>query len=472
MFLMPRLVLSSVLVIFFLLNSAPSRAGGALYVSTTGNASAWDNSTAVAFHPESGTCAGFSNSAMLDIIADDLTVWSGLNEVNLSLEQVTGSIGQVGIDNYESYLFLSQNADISLVSDGLSPVVFDDDAAIIAEVTGEENKYLVLGLAGAVGFNSDYSTIQEGQALFNCRCLTNHPAGPCYTSDNQSVVEVTEEELDFIIVHEMGHFLNLDHSQVNLTQFENGNDSDDKDIPIMFPFVFDPGETITARRDDIQALAGIYPAADFTDEWCLISGNLKDKNGNDLRCADMWAEDGDPGHTVAGVSGALAAAEDTNSDGDTTDSGECSTNCGYFAMYQKAGVEYAVTVKPIETTFVGGSSVGPCVDSQLTTIEEEQVATVTSSQCSAGSTIALGDITTTSSGGVSSGSSGGGTGGGAEGSDSDLNPVGYTCALSPHVAVSSSGYLLLCFVWFCLMALRFNIQNPRFKILKSENFEY
>jgi hypothetical protein len=164
-----------------------------------------------------------------------------------------------------------------------------------------------------------------------------------------------------------------------------------------------------------------------------------DVDGNELRCADVQAITSDTADTVAQISGTLAVTVDgvgaNAADGDTVDDGECTSNCGYFALYLTPGKDYTVNVEPIYESFVGGSGMGPCYAAQLDTITEEEVATVSSAQCTAGTTLSLGSITTTSTGGVTDGGSSGSSGSSGNGSDpyenyDELNPVGYGCALS------------------------------------------
>ena len=58
-------------------------------------------------------------------------------------------------------------------------------------------------------------------------------------------------------------------------------------------------------------------------------------------------------------------------------------------------------MRAIESAFIGGSGISPCATAQLSTvIDENAVATVSSSQCIGGTTVALGDIATSSTGGI------------------------------------------------------------------------
>lgn len=406
-------------------------AGGPLYLTASGTASVWDNTEAISYHPESGSCGPFSNAEMLTKLEDDLAAWTDLTEVNLDFSQVTGEVTLMDSTSYTTFFYTgtSEESDLDKTVDLVNPIIFDDDAGITAEVAGEENQYLLLGFASPVGFSDDDSEITDGQAVINCRCLEGHDSGACLL-DDESTVTYTEDQLDFTIVHEMGHFLNLDHTQVNIDLYDNGDDSDDSDIPIMFPVIPDTVDVLAARRDDLVALADMYPADEFAATGCVVTGDLLDAEGNELRCADVWAETDDLTDTVSTVSGTFAVTSDDNEDGDTTDSGECTSSCGFFSLFLETGKDFTLTVKPIESTFVGSSGMGPCRSSQLETIDLEDIATVSSAQCSGGTTLYLGEFTTTSTGGVGETTSGAGGGGESSGSDADdLNPVGYWCSL-------------------------------------------
>lgn len=420
-------------------------AGGALTISDSGDPAAWNNTTTIVYHTEDGTCGNYSNTEILAKIETDLGVWEDVEEAEISFGQVTGILGQVNVDNYADYFYLGTGSDDALAEDDINPVIFDDDAEIIYELAGDGNEYVVLGITAVVGYSSDYSEITDAEVIINCRCLEDHPSGPCY--EGSTLIEYTESDLDFTLAHEMGHFINLDHSQVNINYYGDGDDDNDEDIPIMFPISISVLSSFAARTDDKIALATIYPSSTFDDEKCLVTGTLVDTEGDEVRCVDVWAEAADPADTVSQVSGAFAIAEDDNDDGDTVDSGECTSGCGYFQLYLEPGADYELNIYDINSLFVGGSSVGPCINSQLALgFDGDSIANVSSSQCVAGTTVSLGEINlgvdvTAADYGDDSGDDdddgdddGGAGAGGASGYDDDLNPVGYGCALQSLVA--------------------------------------
>jgi hypothetical protein len=165
-----------------------------------------------------------------------------------------------------------------------------------------------------------------------------------------------------------------------------------------------------------------------------------DADGNSLRCADVQAVPSDISNTVAFVSGALAAAEDQNDDGDTVDDGECNSGCGEFQLYLTPGTDYTITVMPINSAFTSGSSLSPCFNEQLDTIEEEAILEISGVDCEAGHPSDIGNLQTTSTGGTSDGdsqttdsgdSSSDSSGSGGGSFESAENPIGYLCSLQP-----------------------------------------
>lgn len=402
-------------------------------VTTTGTVATWGENPTVSYHPEEGACSAFSNSDMLTKFDTLMDLWADLTETDLTFLAVPERLTDIDSDNYQTYIYTASGTttnDLTL-ADGFNVVAFDDDGEITAAIAGTANKFNVLGFASINIFSQSTGIISDGQAVINCRCVTGHPTlGNC--TSGGSIITVSEDELDFTILHEMGHFLNLDHTQVNYELFTNSITSDDVDIPVMFPVSFEDDQ-ITPRTDDKAALGALYPSTSFLAAKCLVTGTVTDSDGNALRCADIEAIAVDPADTVSYVSGSAAAAQDVNDDDDTVDSGECESGCGDFELYLDPSKTYTLTILPIDENLVGGSGVGPCINAQLETITEQTLATITGTECMAGGTLNLGTIITGSSGGTSSGGGGSGagevTGTGIEKTTEANNPIGYGCSL-------------------------------------------
>lgn len=390
------------ILFFFLLVLFPQwvLAGGPFYVTSDGAPIVWDTSSAIPLHPESGTCADFSNGDMLAKIATNIAYWELIDGIDLEFDVEAGEIGEdIDGDNYTDYLVDSSD-DAGLV-DNLNPVMFDDDGEIVVAVFGDGNQFAVLGFAGPDGFSDDATEYTDGQALFNCLCL----AGNENNADCQDLgVTFSEDDLDFTMTHEIGHMIGFDHTQVNqamadASSCDTATSGDCDDIPVMYPVAWDSADQITPTVDDKVIALTLYGQDGWEDDFCTVTGALTDADSNELRCADVQALTDDTADTVAVVSGAFAPAEDTDGDGYTDGDGECTSDCGSFTLY---GLDpdktYTLTVKPVDSGWTGGSGIGPC-STQNEGVVEEEITTVEG--CTAGATEELGTIQTESSGGTS-----------------------------------------------------------------------
>lgn len=363
---------------------SPVFAGGALVVvPTSGEPAAWESPLSI--HPEAGSCASFTNAAMVAKVVENISVWEDVENASVDFLVVEGSISaDVDGDNYNSYY--ADAASDTGFNDDKSPIIFDDDGEIISALFGNFAEFTILGFAGSVSFSTDYTTIEEGQAVINCRCLSGNAAGDC-----DAGIVFSEDDLDFTILHEMGHFLNLDHTQVNQSiavgECNTAVTGDCDDLPTMYPQAVDAGDQLTLTQDDQIALLRIYGSDKLESNYCQVTGTLADASGTALKCADVQGIATDTADTVSVVTGQFSPRDDVTF--------ECSSDCGNFALKGlQPGKTYTVTVKPIDSSWVNASSVGPCTTSQMTGIVEEEIASVTS--CTGGQVIELGTVATDS----------------------------------------------------------------------------
>lgn len=427
--------------------SSSAWAGQALIINTDGDPIVWDASAAspISVHPESGACGRFSNAQMLASIEENLEEWTSLTTVDLAIDVVAGEIDGVDGCNYTDYLVgVVGNTDAqnsANVNDDLNPILFDNDGELVDEATGESNgRYSILGFANPDGFSvsptdsSLYLNIVDGQALFNCYCLDDGDGNPAHDDCNDVPVVFTDDDLVFTQIHEMGHFLNLDHTQINLSVYTDSTDDNESTLPTMFPVSADAENQKTPNEDDIMAMSALYPSSSFfsagssASTYCKVTGTLLDRFGEEMRCADVQAIASDDLNNVSFTSGAYAPATDNNGDGDYSDVGECDGDCGDFTLYLKPDTDYTLKSASIYVSFTGGSGMGPCVDAQptactatiitgctddststscptkgcvadetlTTNAASSNIAAVIAAQCTAGATINLGDINSAS----------------------------------------------------------------------------
>lgn len=382
---------------FLFLASRTVAAGGPIHVSPDGVASSWDET--ISLHPEAGSCGPFSRDEMISKIGENLSVWEDVEGADLTITLDEAAIG-VDIDGDNFGDFYASGSSDSDADDGVNPVMFDDDGEIVRSLFGSPNEFFFLGFAGPDAFDDDEEKIIAGEVLLNCLCLLDEEA--C------SGIVFTEDDLHFTIVHEVGHMIGLDHTQVNQTIAEGDcdleSDGDCDNIPTMYPVSIDAADQLSPHRDDEVALLNLYGLTSLSGGFCTVTGDLRDKNGKPLRCADVQAVTPDSTDTIGVVSGTLSPNDDTDGDEATDGDGECLDDCGEFVL---RGVPTDKTtqiiVRPIDASWTGGSGINPCVNGQVAGVVEETIATLSVGDCSAGEKEKLGTVTTASSGGISEG---------------------------------------------------------------------
>lgn len=382
-----------------LFSASSTEAGGPLFVSYSGAASRWDNAETITLHPEAGSCSGYTVSQMAVFLESAAATWSDLDGVDIQMSVELDVITQnIDGDNYGSYIpFVDGSINSEDISDdAINPVIYDEDGDVIAALAGAANRTLLLGMSSPSGFSESYLDIHDGWLVINCSCFID-ATDP--DKDTCAGVLYDESMLQAIALHELGHFLNLDHSQVNEDVIADASANPD-DLPTMYPYLEFSEEQLLPQTDDRIALATLYPSPTFGTEVCVVSGEILDQDGNPLRCADIQAVTSDASDTVAVVTGNTAVVSDDNGDGDTTDEGECQSGCGEFVLNLPAGKDYTLQVRQINPSLSGASGLGPCKGDPLTTVVDESLTTVSAAECVGGAAIILDPVQTSSSGGV------------------------------------------------------------------------
>ena len=157
-----------------------------------------------------------------------------------------------------------------------SPIVFDADGTVFDELGRDPG---VIGFAGActVASSSGSLFISAARAVLN---------GKFIDGDNTNL-ELTPDGFDAAFIHEFGHLIGLDHTQINLECLTSNCSGSDKafGIPTMFPFLLNNVlETTEAAQktlaaDDIAWVSALYPAASFATTYGTITGTIRFSDG-------------------------------------------------------------------------------------------------------------------------------------------------------------------------------------------------
>jgi hypothetical protein len=213
--------------------------------------------------------------------------------------------------------------------------------------------------------------------------------GVSTNGQSSSNYELTANEFDEAIDHEFGHFIGLDHSQINvdlLYLFNNGSCDLDKQagMPLMFPIEFcdarkDVGLPVLAP-DDIAWISKLYPGAGQNTAYGIISGQIIFGDSiSPFQGANVIARAVDDPYTPEDESRRIAVSvisgyRFTGNPGQSVTAGmadpnEHNTNgsrygsrnvqlIGYYEISVPPGT-YTIEVESVDPSFVGGSGMGP-----------------------------------------------------------------------------------------------------------------
>ena len=202
----------------------------------------WPNGGAnIPFNVDQGGIPGVMDKAT---IVAAFAAWEGVSTSTATYSD-NGDLGfDVDVTNYVPFvdnLFFGNNN-----SDGLSPVVFDDDGSIFLDL---------FGASGVLGFASTDTRDANGTPI-EAVCFLN---GGATVSGGG-----TYPDADFfgVQVHEFGHYSGLGHTVVNgqnvglgdtsgPTPFNTYGDSPPDQVETMYPFALVGGGQVTPHGDDI-----------------------------------------------------------------------------------------------------------------------------------------------------------------------------------------------------------------------------
>jgi hypothetical protein len=190
----------------------------------------------------------------------------------------------INVSNYESIAF-AETTD----HPGRAMVIFDDDGSIIEQRLPGNREY-VLGLSEPTLADASGLHIIYGYSIVNGLIQANG-----IRSDQ--CIGTSDDCFKAAIVHELGHLLGLDHSQVNLNWAQYcdthkpcivDSQNGDKYIPTMYPKLIS-SEQGTPKIDDMVTMSWIYPTSDFNSRFCTITGEIFDGNGEPLKGVNVIA---------------------------------------------------------------------------------------------------------------------------------------------------------------------------------------
>jgi hypothetical protein len=425
-----RPIISVGILLLLLALATAARAGGPFRVDEvnhTGVAMRWQDDT-LKWCPDTGKLSSKVNNATgLQWIEEALVKWTGTKlkdetgtavaTTMIKAAKDTGceSVDITGVGNPPMYL--------KYVDPGYAKtvIIFDDTGDIIEDLM-PGNREGVVGLSEPQVWDSSGLHLTKGYAIFNGYLQASGILA--------STQDVSDKLFQATIVHELGHLLNLDHTQVNLSIardcVRDGACENSQGVPTMYPELKTTAQSLL-KRDDQVTVSWIYPTEDLKSKFCVITGEIFDGKGDPLKGVNVIAAN--VANPITDSRSFVSGVLQTGSPSSTVEG--CYGDSRYFLYGIIPGQNYKVTYEPIDPDFTGASSLEP-LDPPLGgfssgTIESQSGDTVVS--CGGGGeTIEMASLTIDIPNPCTGSTSGGGSG----------TPTGTTssksCGLLPSVA--------------------------------------
>ena len=338
------------LLLLFL--STPVFAGGPLVVDTvkhSGTAATWANNKLTWYVDKGDLSSNVTRDEAVEWIKQAFATWTGASMQNaeheniqvVNLEVVFGGV----IDEDVSPANIT---DYDNEEPGKTVIILDKDGLITESL--QFDKTGIVGLATPLLVEG--TSLRKGIALFNGFMLENGRLDPD--------PEVAKQRFQSTILHELGHLLNIDHTQVNLDLglqcTIGGICNGSQDIPTMYPELKSHMQTVLARDDKI-ALALLYPSDKFFSSFCTAIGKIEDADGKPLRGVNVVASrvnDGEKTTRVDArsfVSGAFYGDDDH----------QCMNNSQYVLAGLVPGKTYKVVYEALTTQYTDHSGFRPLI---------------------------------------------------------------------------------------------------------------
>lgn len=347
-------------------------AGAAFDPAAQGQPSVWNTSTAVAYRtPEAGALGRLSNAAAADRVQQLFQVWENVTTANIRFQRagvIMPSGAYTGGEvNTEAEFDAIENS--CAASPFQSPIIFDATGALFTALGVDED---VIGFAGPCILNSA-GQITAARAALNGKWIDNDTANH----------HLTDSQFDETFVHEFGHFIGLDHSQISVNVLNQPSDQCTRSaleiLPLMFPFAHCQARVTEGlpmlSPDDEAWVSMLYretvndPANNrerFADKYGIIQGNVSFSDGETMAQGfNVLARDSNASRnrTFSVVSGyaftaSIGQSVTTNNVQGSPFGSRDLTLIGRYEIPVLPGT-FDITVEEIFEEFENASSVGP-----------------------------------------------------------------------------------------------------------------
>ena len=365
-----KLAFIGTLLYFSLLSSGVWAGATSYYHPTDGTPLQWqtdsDGKATIEYLVDAGGLGRLTHEQSLQLLQAAMAIWEAEANVEFVYSGTTNEI--IDGNNYRDYLVVDESictdsstaerVENALQFDRISIIGFDNTANTIMNdadgLSGSGNAVGRTDITCISGTNADPQFITSAQIILNGAYLDG-VAGP---------PDLTVNTMVGVIVHELGHFIGLDHSSANqvLDQMIDSGALDEdtyaRYVPTMESTLVVHEDMATLNPDDIAAAQSLYPFADSPTS--LVSGNVTDAENSDFRGAQMEMRNIDDPlcEVFSFVSGKQCTPLKIVEGGSTTIvasvCGNDSTNTGQFFLRAIPSGNYTLSAQEVIDYYKGG----------------------------------------------------------------------------------------------------------------------
>lgn len=342
-------------------------AGGAHQTTLEGIPYRWEK--AIVYNLDNGDLkpgmAAYSHDAAAQMVTEAFAAWRGaLSQGDISISagaglplSADGAGSDVHVGNYGLYLNSSKN---------VNPIIFDADGEVIDAMFGDCSQFSLFAFAGFEQLDRDAAAIVKARAVFGGSCIADNAGNTASKSGcSPCTLAMNEAQVRTMILHELGHFLGMDHAQVNPQSYLQCSEQGscpvalEEDLPTMFPLIVDGAAMQSLHRDDVATFNRLYgnPEADT----CTVKGRVLASDGaTELRGVEVVARNADLRFAETDAIAFVSGAEAPRLSASSKAAENCAGNCGdYEITGLREGESYQLCVQNILPQFNGGSGIEP-----------------------------------------------------------------------------------------------------------------